>query len=48
MDVCARGRVTVCIAPQNGDPEVVVVDPIAEREDIYRVIVDRLAVKTGS
>jgi predicted metal-binding protein len=42
MDVCARGRVTVCIEPQNGERTVLVVDPLAEREELYRAIVERL------
>jgi predicted metal-binding protein len=42
MDVCARGRVTVCIEPQEGDATVMVVDPVADREDLYRTIVEKL------
>ncbi|HVN69889.1 MAG TPA: hypothetical protein VMU38_09600 [Candidatus Binatia bacterium] len=42
MDVCARGRVTVCIEPHAGEPTIFVVDPIAEREALYRAIVERL------
>lgn len=42
MDVCARGRVTVCIEPQDGEPIVMVVDPVNEREDVYRTIVETL------
>ena len=42
MDVCARGRVTICIEPQAGETTVMVVDPIAEREALYRAIVERL------
>jgi predicted metal-binding protein len=42
MDVCARGRVTVAVEPVKGDPTVVVVDPLADRDDLYRQIVDRL------
>ena len=43
MDVCAKGRVTVCIDPKNGDAaEVMVVDPLAEREAVYDAIVKRL------
>jgi predicted metal-binding protein len=42
MDVCARGRVTVCIEPQEGATTVMVVDPIADREALYRAIVSRL------
>lgn len=44
MDVCARGRVTVCIEPQEGETTVMVVDPIADREEVYRAIVERLEV----
>lgn len=43
MDVCARGRVTVCIEPNAGEPRVAVVDPLAEREDLYRSIVELLS-----
>lgn len=42
MDVCARGRVTVCIEPQKGETTVMVVDPIGEREELYRTIVEKL------
>ena len=42
MDVCARGRVTVAIEPVSGDPTVMVVDPLADRDDLYRQICDRL------
>ena len=34
--VCASGLVTVCIEPQNGETEVFVVDPIADRDEVYR------------
>ncbi|HEX3671521.1 MAG TPA: hypothetical protein VHT92_07445 [Candidatus Cybelea sp.] len=44
MDVCARGRVTVCIEPQEGETTVLVVDPVGDREDIYSAIVERLSV----
>lgn len=45
MDVCARRRVTVCIVPQRLDEiaEIVVVDPVTERDELYRTIVERLA-----
>ncbi len=43
MDVCARGRVTVCIESQSGETEVMVVDPTAEREELYREIVKKLS-----
>lgn len=42
MDVCARGRVTVCIEPQHGETTVMIVDPIADREVLYRAIVEKL------
>lgn len=42
MDVCSRGRVTVCIEPQHGERIVMVVDPIADREELYRLIVEKL------
>ena len=43
MDVCARGRVTVCIDPSEGQPVVMVVDPVVEREALYRAIVELLS-----
>lgn len=42
MDVCARGRVTVCIEPRDGERSVTVLDPLAEREELYEAIVERL------
>ncbi|MGA8385099.1 MAG: hypothetical protein WB644_00255 [Candidatus Cybelea sp.] len=39
MDVCARERVTVCIEPPGEEPIVVVVDPVANREELYKMIV---------
>ena len=42
MDVCARGRVTVCIEPQDGETTVTVVDPVGDREAIYDTIVKAL------
>lgn len=42
MDVCALGRVTVCIEPQHGETLVMIVDPIEEREELYREIVTKL------
>ncbi len=42
MDVCARGRVTVAIEPAQSEPTVMVVDPLADRDDVYRQIVERL------
>jgi len=45
MDVCARRRVTVVIDPQTGDDcaEAFVVDPLADRDDLYAKIVERLS-----
>jgi hypothetical protein len=43
MDVCARGRVTVCIEPHQGKPIVMVVDPIDDREALYKAIVEKLS-----
>lgn len=43
MDVCARGRVTVCIEPQEGETSVIVVDPLADRDELYREIVAKLS-----
>ena len=44
MDVCARRRVTVVIDPkvEGGAAEAFVVDPLADRETLYRLIVERL------
>jgi len=42
MDVCARGRVTVCIEPAAGEGTVMVLDPLGDREELYRTIVARL------
>ncbi len=42
MDVCAHGRVTVCIEPHHGEPAVFVVDPVNDREEVYRAIVEML------
>ncbi len=43
MDVCARGRVTVSIEPAHGERVVMIVDPVEDREEIYRVIISRVA-----
>jgi predicted metal-binding protein len=43
MDVCARGRVTVCIEPHEGEPVVMVVDPVADRELLYAEITRKLS-----
>ncbi|MGA8795448.1 MAG: hypothetical protein WB526_00080 [Candidatus Cybelea sp.] len=49
MDVCARERVTVCIEPPGEEPIVVVVDPVANREELYKMIVEKLChPSTGS
>jgi hypothetical protein len=44
MDVCALGRVTVCIDPkiEGEEPEVLIVDPIEDRDALYKRIVKRL------
>ncbi len=46
MDVCARRHVTVAIA-RVGDPEpeVMIVDPIDDREALYRHIVEKLGAR---
>ena len=46
MDVCALGRVTVCLDPKNGDPaQVMVVDPVDEKQAVYDAIVEKLGKK---
>jgi predicted metal-binding protein len=42
MDVCARGRVTVCFEPHAGAPTVLVVDPLRDRDELYRAVVEKL------
>ncbi len=42
MDVCARGRVTICIEPAEGERTVMVVDPVVDLEDLYHEIIERL------
>jgi predicted metal-binding protein len=42
MDVCARGRVTVCIEPEGGKAIAMVVHPVEDREELYRTIVRQL------
>lgn len=44
MDVCARGMVTVCIDPKGatGPSQPMIVDPLTDRDVLYRAIVDRL------
>ncbi len=45
MDVCAKGKVTVCIDPQipDDEPEVFVVDPLDERDAVLERIVKRFS-----
>ena len=41
MDVCAKGKVTVCLDPKNGNPpEVLVVDPLGERNELYSKVLE--------
>jgi predicted metal-binding protein len=42
LDVCARERVTVCIEPRDGERSVIVLAPLAEREELYKAIVEQL------
>ena len=43
MDVCAKDKVTVCLDPKNGDAaEVMVVDPLDEKQALYDTIVERM------
>lgn len=44
LDICARRMVTVLVDPQTPDrsPEAFVVDPLTDRETLYRTIVERL------
>ncbi|MDQ2872438.1 MAG: hypothetical protein M3R35_04860 [Candidatus Eremiobacteraeota bacterium] len=43
MDVCARNMITVAIDPQDGRPaEPFVVDPLQDRDELYKMIVERL------
>ncbi len=47
LDICAKGRVTVVIAPAGGAaPETFVVDPLDERQAVYDAIVARLGSDT--
>jgi hypothetical protein len=44
MDVCAKGKVTVCLDRMNGDAaEVTIVDPIEERDALYDRVVKTLS-----
>ena len=40
LDVCGRGRVTTAIVPEEGETEVLVVDPLTERDEFYDAICD--------
>ena len=49
MDVCALGKVTVCIDPKNGDPaRIFAIDPVEERTNLYDLIVETMGQKTRS
>ena len=48
MDVCAIGKVTVCLDPANGDPRIFTVDPIEDRANLYDFIVESMGKKTRS
>jgi hypothetical protein len=49
MDVCAIGKVTVCLDPKNGDaPRIFTVNPTEERANLYDVIVDSMGRKARS
>ncbi len=49
MDVCAKGKVTVCLDSKNGDPaSVLIVDPVEEREKLYATIVESMGKKARS
>jgi hypothetical protein len=45
QDVCALGRVTVTIEPQHGETEVMVLDPLDDRDELYAKIVAKLTPK---
>jgi predicted metal-binding protein len=38
LDVCAKGCVTICFEPSEGEAEVLVVDPLDDREAVLRKI----------
>ena len=42
MDVCARRQVTVAIEPEGGQPQVFVVDPLADKAALYAKIIELL------
>lgn len=47
MDVCARRMVTVTIVRAGADqPEVLIVDPILDRGELYRHVVEILVLRT--
>jgi predicted metal-binding protein len=42
MDVCALGRITVAIEPEDGETQVLVVDPLSDKDELYQRIVKKL------
>jgi hypothetical protein len=43
LGVCARGKVTIALDVRSGEaPEVLVADPIEEKEALYERILDRI------
>jgi hypothetical protein len=49
MDICAKGKVTVCLDPKNGDPaSVIIVDPLEERDKLYATIIESMGPKGSS
>jgi hypothetical protein len=49
LDICARGGVTVLLDPLgtgSGNPQVLIVDPLEGREDLYARIVAELSPRT--
>lgn len=47
LDVCAKGRVTVCLDPQipGVAPEVLILDPLQDRDALYARILERLTAR---
>jgi predicted metal-binding protein len=43
LDVCALGQITVAIEPENGETQVIVVDPLADKDELYATIVKKLS-----
>ncbi|MHB8462090.1 MAG: hypothetical protein ACYDA1_05555 [Vulcanimicrobiaceae bacterium] len=45
LDVCAKGCVTICIDPQNANAvsEILIVDPLADRDALYTRIIEKLS-----